>query len=128
MDINKKELYTATRTSGVNVSDPSISELWNAVKSNDSALNFLLLKYTSANNIGAFSHGDGGLNQLLTMLSDDDVYFGGLRVEIQGIVKYFVLYFVGSSVGGMKKGKASLHKAAVFNELGGTHGEITCVN
>lgn len=124
MNFDKKELYTAKRSSGVNV-DPDIALQWNVVRSDSENDNFILLTY-SGNDIVLCAHGDGGLQGLLSHLNDDHIFFGGLRAEVDGLIKFFSFSFIGSAVNGMKKGKASLHKTAVFNTLEGCHGEISC--
>lgn len=54
------------------------------------------------------------------------VTFGGVRVRLaDGQSKFLSFLAVGEAVGGMKRGKAALHKNAVVNGLlEGTSGEL----
>jgi len=62
--------------------------------------------------------GSGGVDGLAAALSEDRVFFCGLRV---GTVFFRVLY-VGSDVGVIKRNKAQLQKNAPFNAMpGATH-------
>jgi len=110
MNYDKKELYITKRKSGVDLG-PNISELWNAVRSDTDPTNYLLLKYMSGNDIIPCGCGEGGLDEMVSQLEDDDVYFGGIRCEVKGMMKFFSFSFVGKNVGGMKRGKSSLHKS-----------------
>jgi hypothetical protein len=44
MDPTKKELYTAKRTTNIDVSDSAISDHWNDIRSEDSSESWLLLR------------------------------------------------------------------------------------
>ena len=128
MDPTKKELYEAKRDSGIRIDDPIIIEAWQRVRSEEDPTNFLLLRYVSQRDITLLSAGHGGFDELLSKLQDDEVIFGAFRARLNGMTKYFTIMFTGNNVGGMKKGKASLHKAGVLNFFDGSHGEITINN
>jgi hypothetical protein len=68
--------------------------------------------------------GEGGATELLALLNDDEAFFGCLRVQIKGAVKFFSLSFMGDNLGGMKRGKASMHKSGVLNVFE-CHGSVT---
>ena len=54
------------------------------------------------------------------------VLFGGLRATVDGSQsKFFSFLFLGEQLGGMKKGKAAMHKNGVFNFFENLHGELT---
>ena len=109
MDPAKKELYTAKRSSGVDVSSPSIAATWAAVRSDDSDTNWMLLGYTAPNCIDVVGNGSGGFDELAELLSDDKALFGGIRaVDSGGKIKFYFVYFVGNNLGGMAKGSKYL--------------------
>lgn len=115
MDPTKKELYTAKRSSGVDVSSPSIASTWAAVRSDEAATNWILLGYTASNCIDAIGSGSGGFDELTELLSEDKALFGGIRaVDKDGKVKFYFVYFVGNDLGGMAKGKSSDIMGSIF--------------
>lgn len=111
----------------MDVSDPSVAEAWQAVRDDASPVNYCVLTYAAgSNNQIVCSHaGSDGLEGLFDRIRDDDVTFGGLRVTVDGAVKFFAFGCVGEEVGGMKRGRAALHQNAVVNALEGIHGTIT---
>jgi hypothetical protein len=124
MDPTKKELYTAKRSSGVDCSsDTSIASAWERVKADSSPDNWLLLTVKSAK-ATLLASGNDGVAGLGAMLTDSDVYFGVVRATIRGsMVKFFSVFVVGTDVGGMAKGKASLFKDSIFSNFE-LHGEL----
>ncbi len=125
-DPTKKELYAALnkRSSGVDVSDPLIEELWATIKSEDNPNSWLLLNVASNNIAQIFASGNG-LSALVAALTDDDMLFGVIRCTVKGSIKFYQIYFVGANVSGIKRGKSSLYKNSIFN-LFETHGQIQC--
>ena len=125
MNHEKKELYTAKRASGVDVSDPAIQDAWAAVRADSDDRNYVLLGFAEGTRIYVKANGSGGLNEMISKLSDDEILFGALRVQLSsGGAKIFHLFFVGSNVSVMKKGKSGMFKSGVFQSLEGAHGEI----
>jgi hypothetical protein len=125
MDPTKQQLYTTKRSSGLNVdADPTLSPAIHALKADDLPTNWLLMNISS-NNLVLASSGSGGAVDLVANLTDDEVYYGGLRATVDGKIKFFHLYFVGENVPAMKKGKASLSKGAAFGLID-AHGELSC--
>lgn len=108
MDPTKRELYTAKRASGVDMSDPEIVSLWLELRNLNPSCNWFLLHLSGPTKVGVKSQGSGGIEELVAALSDDDVVFGAFRAQIGDHKKSFHLYFVGDNVGGMKRGKASM--------------------
>lgn len=107
MDPTKKELYTAKRTSGVDVSSPAIAAAWGRVRSDESETNWCLLGYSAANCIDVVGSGAGGFEELLAHLCDDKALFGGLRaINGEGKVKFYFIFFVGKNLGGMARGNS----------------------
>jgi len=125
MNHEKKELYTAKRASGVDVSDPAIQEAWIRLRADADTHNYLLLGFSEGVKISVKSTGSGGLDELRSNLSDDEILFGAIRVHLSsGLSKFFHLFFVGSNVSAMKKGKSGMFKSGVLQSLEGAHGEI----
>ena len=54
----------------------------------------------------------------------DMVLFGGIRIN-EPSTKFFQVLYIGESVSPLKKGKAQLHKSAIFNAMPGCSGEIS---
>jgi len=125
MNHEKKELYTAKRASGVDVSDPAIQEAWAEVRNDGSTKNFLLLGFAEGTKINVKQSGSGGLDEMRSGLSDDEILFGAIRVQLpSGGAKFFHIFFVGANVSAMKKGKSGMFKSGVLQALEGAHGEI----
>ena len=120
MDHQKKELYTAKRESGASIDDETLRAYKDLREG--STNNWLLSIYN--NNSGQIHSSGIELQNLIDSLVDEDVYFGVVKVLVNTQVKYFHLFFMGANVGGMKRGKASLHKSGILQKLEGCHGEI----
>ena len=60
---------------------------------------------------------------MLQLLSDDQVFFGCLRASVNSSVKFYSFSFIGDDVGGMKRGKVSMHKSGVLNTFE-SHGSV----
>lgn len=124
MDVTKKELYTAKRGSGLDDSSPAILETWQRIKNDADATNWFLITYTANNTVDVCASGVGGIQELCDNLNNDDVFFGGYRTTSEP-AQFYAFYFVGQNVGGMKKGRASMHKPTVLNKLEGCRGEMS---
>ena len=95
MDPTKAELYTAKRTSGVDLSSPNIGEVWGSVRSDDNPKNWILLGYADRNCIDVVNSGENGLDELLDHLVDDKVFYGGVRVnDDAGKIKFSISYAI----------------------------------
>lgn len=125
MDPSKKDLYTAKRPSGVNTEDPAISCAWENLRSDSTDCNWILLFLNTPSVVAVRGTGDGGVPEFISNLNDDEILFGAIRLVIEGQVKFFHVFFVGQNVGAMKKGKASLYEAGVFQALEGAHGKLS---
>ena len=127
MDLDKKAggLYTAKRSADLEI-PVEVQEAWGALRQDGaSGPTWIALTVEQASKkVGVAAQGSGGVAELLAALTDDDVFFGGVRVNASGgaSTRFLQFYFVGANVGGMKKGKASLWKNGVFNALEGAHG------
>jgi hypothetical protein len=128
MDPTKpKDFYTAKRESRVDTSDPSISEAWEKIRSNEDPLNWALLSLLSQQPtcVTLKVAGSGGISEMIQNLSEEEFSFGVIRVLIGGQPKFFQIYYVGENVSGIKRGKASLLESGIFQgTFEGTHGKI----
>lgn len=113
------------KASGVTIG-ASISPAWAAVRDNDNTMtNWIICGYSppeSKTNVEVIATGGGTLEDVKTVLQDPkysaQCLFGGFR-EGENRDKFAHLTWVGSDTGAMAKGRASLHKNSVLNELEG---------
>jgi hypothetical protein len=108
MDPTKKELYTAKRASGVNCDDPNIADAWQRLRSDDDPMNWMLMYLATNTSIAVKSSGSGGIEEFISNMNDDEILFGAFRAQVSGGMKFFHVFFTGSNVSGIKKGKASM--------------------
>ena len=127
MDHEKKDLYIAKRASGVEIHE-DVLNAWDTVRNDEDPTSWILCKVESGQTVVTLhGSGSGGVEELISYLHEDEVFFGGIRVQAGGDrIKFLHFYFVGQNVGGMKKGKSSLYKNGVFQSFEGAIGEITC--
>jgi hypothetical protein len=101
----------------------SIPAAWRRVRdNNDTTVNWILCGYfphDSKSNVEVVAQGPGDFEDLKKELLDpkyaSQCLFGGFREN----EKFAHFTWVGVSTGGMAKGRASLHKNAILNELEG---------
>ena len=122
MDHQKKELYAAKRDSGANVDEQSLN-VYRLIRDGENNNTWILLSYVN-NSMGQFREAGVGLDAMINSLTDDEVFFGVVKLNVSAQMKYFHIFFMGSNVGGMKRGKASLHKAGILQKFEGCHGEV----
>lgn len=122
MDHEKKALYVAKRTSDLDLE--GVAEGWSAVRGDGDATAWLSLIVTAAKKVEVASTGAGGLDSLCSTFAENEIYFGGVRVVLGTSIKFYHFFVVGSEVGGMKKGKASLWKNSITGAMDGAHGSI----
>eukprot|EP00523_Entomoneis_sp_CCMP467_P002253 CAMPEP_0168747898 /NCGR_PEP_ID=MMETSP0724-20121128/15895_1 /TAXON_ID=265536 /ORGANISM="Amphiprora sp., Strain CCMP467" /LENGTH=134 /DNA_ID=CAMNT_0008795705 /DNA_START=35 /DNA_END=439 /DNA_ORIENTATION=- len=110
------------RSSGVNVL-PQVAETWGQVRDDNNAVDWLIAGYVagSKTDITVLSSGSGGASACAAALPDDEPCFGGLRTSNGRFVGF---YYASDNVGGMKKGRAAMHKNGVLNVLEGRDGEV----
>ena len=113
MDPTKKELYTAKRSSGVDLSDPAISSSWELVRSDEDPANWVVLFLSSASTVAVKETGTG-IEEMISRVSDDDMLFGAFRVRIVGLTKFFHFLFIGANVSAIKKSKATMYESGIF--------------
>ena len=127
MDPTKKELYGAKRSSGLDVSDPTIQITIKNLKDDSSDINWILFNVTPSNSLASHSSGSNHFVGLKSNLTDDDVFYGVIKVVVSNKTKFYHIFFVGLNVTAMKKGKSSLYKSLVFS-LVEAHGEVVFNN
>ena len=128
MDTTKKELYTAKRESGVDMTtDCAILETFNEIKT-DNDTNWMLISLIGNTPKIQFDHKGNDIDSFISTCNDDHAYYGIIKVNIKHhnvpCVKFMQVFFMGENVGGMKRGKHSMFRSGVFNSLEGCHGEI----
>ena len=89
MDPTKKELYSAKRSSGINVSDPRIQEIWNMVRDDNNPTKWMILGYADSSTIEVVSSGEGSIEEWMGSFSDDGIFFGVFRALVNGSSKFF---------------------------------------
>ena len=124
MNFEKKELYTAKRASGINVDDPVIQLTWEKLRSNNESTNWMLLYLSAPTVVSVKSFGSGGVEELISQLTENDIFFGSIRVTVNSQTRFYHIYYVGGDVNGMKAGKASMFESGIFQSLEGSHGKI----
>ncbi|CAM9501771.1 unnamed protein product [Ectocarpus sp. 12 AP-2014] len=121
-----KALHTTKRSSGIDVSDPSLAEAWASIRTDgEPQTNWCAFTYAEGSNsvIDLLGSGTGGVPELCSILLDSMVAFCGVRVgDDKGSARFHRILFVGEEVGGMKKGRAALAKNAVFAVFEGASG------
>jgi hypothetical protein len=125
---------SAVRSGAVTVdcTDAAIAEAWAAVRDDAAATNWLLLKYESKARLVLAGSGAGGLAELRAALDDGAVMYGAFRcsaVDDAGSkrAKFCFVTWVGESVGGMARARASQHAGTVKRVIDGTHMDITAM-
>jgi hypothetical protein len=114
----------STQASGVTVAN-NIANTWKQVRdNNDESIDWLICGYVpsdSKTNVDVIATGTGSYVALKAELDkseyDGHCLFGGFREADSG--KFCHLTYVGHKTAAMARGRASLHKNAVLNELEG---------
>jgi hypothetical protein len=125
MDPVKKDLYTAKRTSGIDVSSPEVQEAIEKLRSDADETNWIILKVANGNKVELHGLGACGIGEFSANLNDDDVYYGAIRCTVAKRERFYHVFFMGLKVAGLKKGKATMYKSAIFSLID-AHGEISC--
>ncbi|QRV76530.1 cofilin/tropomyosin-type actin-binding protein [Ceratobasidium sp. AG-Ba] len=111
------------------VSQPEIRAAYDDVRLNKSETNWLVLKYESprSNVLKLVATGTGGLTELREgdgkkHLGDEDIAYAYVRVTYANDKeskreKFILVTWIGENVGGLRKGKVSVHLADVKKVL-----------
>eukprot|EP01031_Cornospumella_fuschlensis_P042198 gene42198-51533_t len=125
MDPTKKELYTAKRSAGLATDDGEVVTAVQRLKDDSDPTNWLVMRVENNTALRLVASGPGGVSELISSLTNEDIFYGAVRALVDGKVKFFHVYFVGANVSALKKGKGSLHKGAAFQAVE-AHGELNC--
>mmetsp|Transcript_17249 Transcript_17249/g.56585 ORF Transcript_17249/g.56585 Transcript_17249/m.56585 type:complete len:225 (-) Transcript_17249:144-818(-) len=109
----------------VDVSDGGISTAIASVRDDGTDDMYAILKYDGKAKLILQKTGSGSMDEMAGELDDGEVQYVLLRVEggrdqESKAVKFVFITWVGSSVGGMAKGRVASHKMAVKDALGWT--------
>eukprot|EP00640_Fibrocapsa_japonica_P007759 CAMPEP_0113936196 /NCGR_PEP_ID=MMETSP1339-20121228/3163_1 /TAXON_ID=94617 /ORGANISM="Fibrocapsa japonica" /LENGTH=154 /DNA_ID=CAMNT_0000938581 /DNA_START=18 /DNA_END=482 /DNA_ORIENTATION=+ /assembly_acc=CAM_ASM_000762 len=120
-----KALHTRTQSSGLNVSE-EVQQAWEAFRAEDSLLQWCWFSYEEGGSkkVVVKEIGNTGYDGMVASFSEDDVAFCGFSANVDGNKKLFRVFFIGENVGGMKRGKAGMHKNAVFDKMPGCSADV----
>lgn len=99
----------------VDISDPRLKQAVESVRSDASPEKFSIFTYEGKSKIVLKHVGQGSIADMVQQLSDAEISYVLLRVEggrdqESKSVKFCYITFVGSSVGGLARGRVSSHK------------------
>ena len=126
MNPEKAELYTAKRTTLIDLETNLIPAAWTRFRDDADPSNWILVTIDGNTKVVhlAGSGGGDGLSGILRTVTDDDIFFGGVRVSVDNRMKFYHLFIVGSNVSAMQKGKKIMFKNNLIGAFDGAHGEI----
>ena len=126
MNPEKAELYTAKRATLIDLETHGIVAAWTRFRNDADPTNWVLVTIDGNTKVVhlAGSGGTSGLTGILGTVTDDDIFFGGVRVMVDNRMKFFHLFIVGSNVSAMQKGKKIMFKNNIIGAFEGAHGEI----
>jgi len=106
------------------VSDPEIQNAYEEVRSDKSAINWLIIDYTTdkSDKLSLTETGEGGLNELKEKFMEGKASFGYVRVDYANDKesqrsKFVFVIWIGDGVKVMRKAKLSVHTADVKQVL-----------
>lgn len=110
----------------INLSDPEILETWSKVADGKSEINWMVLNYDNKA-IKVLQSGAGGLAEMTSMLKDDEVMYGILRVGAEDRKealtsvwsKTMMITWIGENVGIMKEAKVGPQRQELINHIQG---------
>lgn len=122
---DRAALHTMKRSSGLDLSDPSIQPAWEALQAGDGGNWMLMQNHPDKKNaIALLGTGTGGLTELMEQLREDDVMYGICQYTADGRPRQFFLSYIGEEVSGMKRARVSMHRSAVYNNFDGLVGDV----
>lgn len=108
--------------------ETELKDLQKRVRADADSLDWLLLGYVSANQVGVVGSGSGGLAELRPLLKDDAVLYIFLRVEDQiddtKMFRFVYARWVGDNVPAMRKGKLTTHRGMMQDFFSPYHVEL----
>lgn len=102
------------------LSDSKVVSAYEAVRDDNTDTNWLILGYGgSKKTLQLYGSGEGGLNEFVSKLPDNEVVYGYLRVVYgdSGRSKFVFVTYVPDSLSGLAKAKANMHKPSVDSFL-----------
>lgn len=103
-----------------------VAPAWDALRSDSHPANYVWCKFDKTKYL-VVAQGDGGLGEMCAKAAGDSsfVYFGGVRVQVHGKARFVHVVYIPSQASALQKGKAQLHKSAVFNAWPGSSAEVS---
>eukprot|EP01099_Mayorella_cantabrigiensis_P005047 TRINITY_DN3945_c0_g1_i4.p1 TRINITY_DN3945_c0_g1~~TRINITY_DN3945_c0_g1_i4.p1 ORF type:complete len:503 (-),score=133.06 TRINITY_DN3945_c0_g1_i4:72-1580(-) len=100
-----------------------------AVRADSQPEDWVLVSYQGqTNTIRLVGSGSGGVDELKSHLTDDNIYYGLLRVtesvDEHLTVKFVFIYFLGPKVSTFRKAKVTTHKGAITSFFGQYHNDF----
>jgi hypothetical protein len=118
----------------LDLNDPSISEAWSEIRSDDGQTNWMLLGYDESNSnsksikIELVGKGNGGYDEFIQGLSEDKALYGVFKViavdDDSRRTKFVFVTFLGPKLPPLKRARVSTHKTAFAKLFNGFHCEV----
>lgn len=72
--------------------------------------------------------GSKGILEAIPTFSENKITFGGFKIQINNMNKFYHFFYIGKDVSVLQKGKIMMSKNKIFSVLEGAHGEINMNN
>jgi len=106
------------------VQDPAVQKALNEVYENTNSINWAIFIYSdirAQKSIKLMASGTGGVSEAHSFLTNDDVYYCYLRVDLQDgastSAKFVFLTYIGDKVSPLKRARVSVHKGIFAKSL-----------
>jgi len=106
------------------VQNPSVQKALNEVYENTNSINWAIFIYSdirAQKSIKLMASGTGGVSEAHSFLTNDDVYYCYLRVDLQDgastSAKFVFLTYIGDKVSPLKRARVSVHKGIFAKSL-----------
>eukprot|EP00164_Ancoracysta_twista_P007141 GFYU01010091.1.p1 GENE.GFYU01010091.1~~GFYU01010091.1.p1 ORF type:complete len:149 (+),score=59.48 GFYU01010091.1:40-447(+) len=110
------------------MSEEAIVSTWKDIVAGTTKWCWLMYDGPSKNKLTCAHKGDSDLGDMVSKVTDDNVYYGAFRFTADDRAKYAFICFVGENTGGMKKGRVSMHRNDVYNFFSGMVGDISATS
>mmetsp|Transcript_4601 Transcript_4601/g.6544 ORF Transcript_4601/g.6544 Transcript_4601/m.6544 type:complete len:142 (+) Transcript_4601:569-994(+) len=123
MSESYKKMDVKAATGMITSSDrvAEVESAWARIRSDNDEISWATFTVDGKQSYKLFAQGKDGVDGLTNSLTEDGVFFCGLRVKDNKFVR---ILYVGSEVGIIKKNKAQMLKNAPFNAMPGAIKEI----
>jgi hypothetical protein len=113
--------------------EDNLREAIKAVRSNSDPTDWVLITYEgNTNKLKLAGRGEGGINQLLSNLREDAIFYGFLRttdtVDNTVAVKFVLVLWVGEKVPFARKARITTHRGELTSFVGQYHVDVNCSN